>query len=59
MSIDWQTALALGVVLLALSVLIRRTLRYLNSKSTSSCGGCPNKTAPQLMKTTPFGAAHY
>ncbi len=55
MWLDWQTFSALAIVLLAAGVLIRRGVRYARAKESSSCGGCPNKSAPPLMKTTPLG----
>ena len=52
--LDWQMACALGIVAVATGLLVRRALLYFTSKATTSCGGCPNKSAPQLMKVTPL-----
>ncbi len=54
MWLDWQTLCALAIVAMATGLLIRRAARYVSSKESSSCGSCPNKSAPPLMKTTPL-----
>ncbi len=54
MSFDWQTVCALIAVTAAVLVLVRRIVTFARSPEKTSCGNCPSKSAPQVIKTLPL-----
>ncbi len=54
MVLDWQTLVATLIVGMAACVLIRRIGLWAKGSGESGCGACPNKGAPQTIKTLPL-----
>lgn len=54
-SIDWQTAIALAIVLLAAAVMLRRSLRLMAGRVVSGCSSCPSsKTCSSAAEPQPL-----
>ena len=54
MSWDWQTWVAILIVLAAGGVLLQRTWQWARGTGKSGCGSCPNKNSAPLVKTKPL-----
>jgi len=57
--LDWQTVVAVGVVLAAASVIARRIWLWAHGQAGSACSGCPNHTTGGatgrgMVKTLPL-----
>ncbi len=51
---DWQSCIAIGIVALAASVLIKQLVGFVCSTSVSGCGNCPSKGQARNIKSLPL-----
>ena len=54
MQIDWQTIVALAIVLLAVASVVRGLVAWVSGKSESGCSVCPVRDPSDAIKSLPL-----
>lgn len=51
---DWQSCIAIVIVALAASILIKQVVGFARSPSLPGCGNCPSKGRASNLKSLPL-----